>query len=179
MNEPIDLPLSGDRRKQRATVYVAIGICTLVFVGTAVAIYLKPPKNTSTSVVVISAAMALWLVPFLLAHIIRSAGARIENGNLVVSTGLGTKRVPLNDLRELGLHVVNLNKADEIQPRLRYFGASMPGLLSGWFKLRNGERAICLLTDCDRVSYLRSHKLRLSVLLSIENPTSLETKIYE
>jgi Bacterial PH domain len=179
MNDPINLPLSGNRRKQRVTVYVAIAICALVFVGTVVAIYLKPPKNASTSVVMISAATALCLVPLLLTHIIRSAGARIENGNLVVSTGVGTKRIPLSDLRELGLHVVNLNTANEIQPRLRYFGASMPGLLTGWFKLRNGERAICLLTDCDRVSYLRSHKLRLSVLLSIENPKLLETTIYE
>ena len=178
MQESIDLPLSGDHRKQRATVFVAIGVCALVFAGTAVAIYLKPPKNMSSIVVMLSAA-ALCLVPFLLTHIIRSAGARVENGNLVVSTGVGTKRVPLNDLRELGLHVVNLNKAHEIQPRLRYFGASMPGLLTGWFKLRNGERAVCLLTDCDRVSYLRSHKLRLSVLLSIENPKLLETKLYE
>jgi hypothetical protein len=53
----------------------------------------------------------------------------------------------------------------------------MPGLSTGWFRLRNGEKAVCLVTDRHRVSYLRSDADNMSLLLSLQNPEALKARL--
>ena len=62
----------------------------------------------------------------------------------------------------------------ELRDRVDGLGASMPGLNAGWFKLRNGEKAFCVVTEQSRVSYLRSASDNVSLLLSLENPDRLK-----
>jgi hypothetical protein len=60
----------------------------------------------------------------------------------------------------------NLDEAPELRPRRRTFGTGLPGYASGWFRLRNGERALVYLTDRRRVAYLptaEGYALPLSV----------------
>jgi hypothetical protein len=45
---------------------------------------------------------------------------------------------------------------------------------TGWFRLRNGDKAVCLLTDRRRVTYLRSDSDDLAILLSLKDPTILK-----
>jgi len=126
---------------------------------------------------------ALLLVPLLLAALtiwlwrsLARAGVRIESGDLIVNTGLGSKRVALSRLHAAGLRVVDLSERPELRPRWRTWGTSLPGFHSGWFRLRNGEKAVCLLLDRRRVSYLRSDD-GLSLLLSLERPDELRALI--
>jgi hypothetical protein len=37
---------------------------------------------------------------------------------------------------------------------MRTMGTSMPGYRAGWFRLRNGEKALLYLTDWSRVVYV-------------------------
>jgi hypothetical protein len=93
-----------------------------------------------------------------------------------VNTGLGRKRVPLSRLRAAGLRVVDLGERTELRPWLRLWGTGLPGFRAGWYRLRNGEKAVCLLLDRQRVSYLRSDD-GLSLLLSLERPDDLRALI--
>lgn len=54
----------------------------------------------------------------------------------------------------------------------------MAGFPGGWFRLRNGEKAVCLLFDRHRVCYLRSGDDNLSVLLSLAEPDGLRALLY-
>jgi len=126
---------------------------------------------------------AVLIVPLLLGALtlwmwrsLSRAGVRVESGDLIVDTGLGSKRVALQRLRAAGLRVVDLNERTELKPRWRTWGTSLPGFHSGWFRLRNGEKAVCLLLDRRRVSYLRSDD-GLSLLLSLERPDELRALI--
>lgn len=104
---------------------------------------------------------------------LKRAGVRIEDSTLVVNTGLGSKRIALSNLRARGLQLVDLSERAELKPFLRTWGTSLPGFSSGWFRLRNGEKAMCLLLDRHRVCYLRSDDDNVSLLLSLAEPDKL------
>jgi hypothetical protein len=105
---------------------------------------------------------------------LRRASVSVDHGELVVNSGLGrAKRVALSSLRAHGLQTVDLDERSELKPLIRTWGTSLPGFSAGWFRLRNGEKAVCLLLDRHRVSYLRSDDDSLSLLLSLAEPQKL------
>jgi len=56
---------------------------------------------------------------------------------------------------------------------VRTRGTGLPGYSAGWFRLRNGEKALCFLTDRSRLAYVPTRagfSVLLSVLLSVERP---------
>ena len=68
--------------------------------------------------------------------------------------------------------ISNLNVEKEYQPRIGTNGTGLPGYSEGWFKLKNGERALLFVTDRSRVVYM-STKEDFSVLLSTSQPEEL------
>lgn len=62
--------------------------------------------------------------------------------------------VPAAQLRGGSARVVDLTREHELQPRRRTFGTALPGYRAGWFRLRNGERALLYLTDTHRAVYV-------------------------
>ncbi len=104
---------------------------------------------------------------------IRRSGVRVEQDTLVVNTGTGSKRIAFTALRAHGLRVVDLSEHAELKPAIKLWGTGLPGFAGGWFKLRNGDKAVCLLLDRHRVSWLRSDNDRLTLLLSLANPDQL------
>ena len=107
----------------------------------------------------------------------RRIAVGIGGGELVVNTGLGTQRVALANLRKHGVRVIDLRAQPQLRPRVRTRGAGIPGLSSGWFRLRNGERALCVLLGRERVCYLRSDADGLSLLLSLNDPEALRMQL--
>ena len=109
----------------------------------------------------------------LLVRRIGRVGVRVSADALIVDAGLSTRRIPLADLRRHGLRVVDLRERTDLQPWLRTMGTGLPGLSAGWFRLRNRERALCLLLQRERVCYLRSDADNVSLLLSLREPERL------
>lgn len=72
------------------------------------------------------------------------------------------------------MRVVNLDEHTELKPVIRTWGIGMPGLASGWFRLRNGAKAFCVVTDRERVTVLRADD-GLWILLSLADPSPLKT----
>jgi archaeosine-15-forming tRNA-guanine transglycosylase len=52
----------------------------------------------------------------------------------------------------------------------------MPGLASGWFRLKNGGKALCILTKRERVTVLRADD-GTWLLLSLADATPLKNAI--
>ena len=109
--------------------------------------------------------------------LLRRASVSVMQGDLIVNTGLGRERLSLASLRAHGLKIVDLHERSELQPAIKIMGASLPGFAGGRYRLRNGERALCLMLDRRRVCYLRSDERNISLLLSLQQPETLRALI--
>ncbi|HEY6893688.1 MAG TPA: PH domain-containing protein [Rhodanobacteraceae bacterium] len=122
-------------------------------------------------VIVVSAIVTLWIV-----RMTRRIAVTLDDDALTVATGIATRRFPLATLRARGVRVVDLAAHPELVPRLRTWGIGLPGLASGWFRLRNHAKALCVLTGRERVTVLAADDGTF-VLLSLEDASALRTAI--
>ncbi len=66
----------------------------------------------------------------------------------------GRKPIAAADLRGGAARMVDLDREPDLRPSLRTFGTALPGYRSGWFRLRNGDKALVSLTDPHHVVYV-------------------------
>ncbi|HMF09269.1 MAG TPA: PH domain-containing protein, partial [Thermoanaerobaculia bacterium] len=64
---------------------------------------------------------------------------------------------------------VDLRIDTALNPAVRTMGTALPGYRAGWFRLRDGEKALCYLTDASRVAYVPTNA-GYAVLVSVEDP---------
>lgn len=57
-------------------------------------------------------------------------------------------------------------------------GTGLPGYRAGWFRLRNGEKALLYVTDGSRAVYIPTNR-GYSLLLSSQNPERLVNRLRE
>lgn len=94
------------------------------------------------------------LVGGVLAALMRRRSVAIEGRTLVVKAAMYTSRTPLVAIDADGARVVDLREHTELKPLWKTNGYALPGFRAGHFRLRNRERAFCLLTDLSRVAVL-------------------------
>lgn len=99
----------------------------------------------------------------------RHARVEVSPAGLRVVGDLYGRPVPREVLRLDDARQLDLRADREHQPVLRTNGTGLPGYLAGWFRLRNGEKALVFLTERSRVLYVPT-TAGYSVVLSLENP---------
>jgi len=62
--------------------------------------------------------------------------------------------IPKAELRVDLARRVDLTQEEGFTPKSRRMGTALPGYQAGWFRLRNGEKALLYLTDRTRAVYL-------------------------
>ena len=62
--------------------------------------------------------------------------------------------IPKAQLRVDLARRVDLTGEEELRPKWRRMGTGLPGYQAGWFRLRNGEKALLYLTDRTRTVYV-------------------------
>jgi hypothetical protein len=80
--------------------------------------------------------------------------------------------VPWAALRVKEARVVDLAREADLEPRSRRVGTGLPGYAAGWFRLRNGERALLYLTARRRVLYVPT-TAGYTILLSPGDPEGM------
>jgi hypothetical protein len=73
------------------------------------------------------------------------------------------------DLRLDSARAVDLTAEPLLAPRIRTMGTAARGYQAGWFRLRDGERALIYITDPTRVAYVPTAK-GYALLLSVADP---------
>jgi hypothetical protein len=96
----------------------------------------------------------------------------LERGTLRIRGMFPGKPTSIAALRLDDARIVDLTRDRALRPRIRTWGAGMPGFLAGWCRLANGEKALAQLTRRDRVLYLPT-RLGHSLLLSVADPETL------
>jgi len=102
----------------------------------------------------------------------RHSRAQIEGDRLRLVGDLWGRSIPLASLDLQRAEVLDLRSDGARAPRGRTLGTGMPGYASGWFRLRNGEKALAYLTDTSRVAYVPTRE-GYALLLSVEDPAAL------
>src|SRR5690606_11168916 len=71
-----------------------------------------------------------------------------------VATTFYKRRLGWSELRLDEARVVNVDVRTEFKPSLRTNGTNFPNFRSGWFRLRNREKALVATSDNPRVTYI-------------------------
>ena len=121
--------------------------------------------------------LAIMLVILLLATTVVLATVRgahvsrfeLSDAGLRLRGDLYGRMIPADSLRGGAARIIDLSSSPELQPRWRTMGTALPGYRSGWFRLRNGEKALVYLTETRRTVYVPTRK-GYSVLLTPQQP---------
>ena len=130
-----------------------------------------------------AATRALWFVPLLLAVILvpvavliggTLAGARaarfdVSPAGLRLHGDWYGRTIPSGQIRGQDAKRVDFAAEPGLAPRWRTMGTGLPGYQAGWFRLRNGEKALLYLTDRSRAVYVPT-TAGYSLLLSPADP---------
>lgn len=118
---------------------------------------------------------AIAIIPLAVAILFAYIGYASKHGKvylsqreLSISGDLYKQKISLASIVRDRIESINLDCLSLYQPKWRTNGTALPGYLSGWYKLNNGEKAFLLVTDSKKVVYLPTTK-NYSVLMSIEN----------
>lgn len=86
------------------------------------------------------------------------------------------RAIPLTDVRIDEARVIDLRGEPGFRPASRRMGTGMPGYSAGWFRLRNGEKALVYVTDATRVVYLPTTR-GYSVVMSLLRPDEMVAEL--
>jgi hypothetical protein len=129
-----------------------------------------------------ASARALWfLLPFVLilvavlvvilggsALAMRGARFDLTGEGLRLHGDLYGRTIPFSELRGGAARRVDIGAGD-YQPKWRTLGTALPGYRAGWFRLRNGEKALLYVTDPSKAVYIPT-QAGYAVLLTPNDP---------
>jgi hypothetical protein len=99
----------------------------------------------------------------------RTARFEISQEGLRLRGDLYGRLIPADQLRGGAARRVDFTADPDLRPQRRTMGTGLPGYRAGWFRLRNGEKALLYLTDANRAVYIPTNA-GYSVLISPVDP---------
>jgi len=173
-----NLALSASMQRPLRWLLALALLLPLTLVAASLALTWSLARTTPVVLVAPAAVFATTLAMYLgLRRRFARIHARIEDGRLHLETGFSRRDYALAELAANGMRVVDLDAERDHRPGLRTWGIGLPGLASGWFRLRGGERALCILTGAwNRVCLLRAHD-GTRILLSLADPATLHAAL--
>ena len=99
----------------------------------------------------------------------RTARFDVSPAGLRLRGDLYGRTISVERLRGASAARVDFAAAPELTPARRTMGTGLPGYRSGWYRLRNGEKALVYLTDMSRAVYVPTTE-GYSILFSPAEP---------
>jgi len=78
----------------------------------------------------------------------------VSPAGLRLSGDLYGRLISVADLRGGSARRVDIGSGSDFQPTRRTWGTGLPGYRAGWFRLRNGEKALLYVTDPAKAVYV-------------------------
>lgn len=178
---PSALQLRPASTRSRGWLYaLCVGLPVLIcIVSLAFALSMEGTKRLIADDAAITAAVGLvcvllpaGLIGYALARMQRRHRLDLRDGMLEVTTTFYRRRFGLAELDLANARVVDLDERRELAPFLRTNGFSLPGFHSGWYRLRNRQRALVAIADGRRVLWLPT-RLGYGLLLQPQQPQAL------
>ena len=102
----------------------------------------------------------------------QSSAVSVDAAGLRIRTAMYGRTIPLDRLDLGRATTVDLRQQTDFRPTTRTNGAGLPGFSSGWHRLANGEKALLVVTERERVAYIPTYD-GYSLLLSVTEPDRL------
>jgi Bacterial PH domain len=99
----------------------------------------------------------------------RNARFEVSPVGLRLRGDLYGRFVPAADLRLDSARAVDLQAEPGLMPIRRTVGTAVGGYQSGWFRLRDGEKALLYITDRSRVAYVPTAR-GYAIMVSVPDP---------
>ena len=99
----------------------------------------------------------------------RGSTFEISNDGLRIRGDWYGRLIPASHLVGGTARRVDLAQSPELTPGRRTMGTGLPGYQAGWFRLRNGDRALVYLTDRSKAVYVQTTD-GYGVMLSPQEP---------
>ena len=96
----------------------------------------------------------------------------VSNEGLRLQGDLYGRLIPFKSLKLDEAVVTDLKTDKDHQAKWRTLGTALPGYAAGWFKLRNGEKALLFVTDKAHVARIPTTE-GYSIMLSVSDPAAL------
>jgi hypothetical protein len=131
-----------------------------------------PSTSRALWIFVLAVLVLLAVVAFFLITTVRGATTsrfELSDAGLRLRGDLYGRLIPASALRGGATRLVDLATTRELQPRWRTMGTAFPSYRAGWFRLRNGEKALLYVTDSRRTVYVPTTR-GYSLLLSPQQP---------
>jgi len=100
----------------------------------------------------------------------------VGDGMLEVAATVYGQRVPVEALDLAQARILSLREDPQLMPVFGINRVGLPGLRAGYYRLRNGQRAFCLLTSLERVLALPQRDGHM-LLLSPQDPVALLARL--
>lgn len=117
------------------------------------------PASTTTFWVIV----AIACIPLLLLAIFgyiswssRNTQFEVTDTDVRISGTLYGRTIPLSSIIPESIQRVDLNNDSPFALSWRQNGVGLPGFKVGWYRLRNGERALVYITDPQRAVYFKT-----------------------
>ncbi|MBK8738096.1 MAG: hypothetical protein IPM02_00440 [Betaproteobacteria bacterium] len=135
-------------------------VLTILFSGFFVYLHLSSsagldPEKARTQLMGLLTMLGMLMLAFVgILFALNRRALLLTDKELIVRAGFYGRTLPRSSLRPEAALEVSLLEYRELGPLWRTNGIGLPGFKAGWFRLRNREKALVLLTDPFRVTYL-------------------------
>lgn len=123
-------------------------------------------------------ALVTGAISFFLDRMLKRHRLLLDPGGIEVATTFYRQRIALADLRIDAARLVRLEEHPDLKPLLKSNGYALPGFRSGWFRLRNWQKAFVATSDGDRVLWLPTSR-GFGLLLQPRDPQRLLDRLRE
>ena len=106
----------------------------------------------------------------------RVSSFEIRPDGLVLHGDLYGRFIPRAQLQVASARRVDLTRDEGLRPKWRRMGTGLPGYQAGWFRLRNGDKALLYLTDRTKAVYVPT-TAGYSLLLSPRDPDGFLSRL--
>ena len=143
-----------------------VALCVSVLPSRSLPLTICLPASLSRTLVAVSFSAVWWDSAF---YASQHSRVEIEPERLRLVGDFWGRTIPVERLDVSAARIVDLNRGSDYLPKRRTFGTGLPGYASGWFRLRNGEKALVYLTRGRSVVYLPTSE-GYALLLSVAEP---------
>jgi hypothetical protein len=118
---------------------------------------------------IVAIMIVVLLLLFASARGARDARFEVSDAGLRIRGDIYGRLVPASAIRGAEARIVDVDATSDLTPSSRTAGTAIPGYQSGWYRLRNGEKALLYLTERGRAVYVPT-TVGYSLLLSPKDP---------
>ena len=174
---PIDIPIADPASPASPWWILLTGASIAVIVAVGMTLHVVFPDDPLPLYLTAGMVAFAIVLPLVLWRRIHRVGIEVVADKLLIHTGVGSRAVPLANLRANGLQMIDLAQHPELDTQGKSWSATAPDLKTGLYRLRSGERALLVLTDPHHVCRLRSEADALTLLLSLKQPDQLRAML--